>query len=258
MQRQLLFFISKGTVCMLLIVVACTMLAQPAFAMPKKHARVNSILNAEVYDVSRGRYLNYYGSQLFIMGSSFKVPIMLTFFNMIEQQGRGFSGQEWNLLTTMIENSNNDSASALLGEVGGASAVASYLQSIGVYGIYPDGNAWGYSQTSPYAMVRLLTRLYLGGIVSPYHRSLALSLMENVEADQRWGVGYTAPAGATVAMKNGWLPGPDGLWAVNTSGIVITGEDVYIISAYTMENPSFGAGISLVQSICGTVAQRLG
>ncbi len=259
MKHQLWLFVSSGTVCMLLMVVASTMLAQPAYAMPKQRTAINAGLTAEVYDVTRGRYLNYYGFDEYYMGSSIKVPIMLTFFNMIERQGRGISAHEWFLLTTMIENSNNDSAFELYhSEIGGAAGVAQYLQNIGISGMFPNDAAFGYSLTTPYAMVRLLTRLYFGGIVSSYHRSLALSLMENVEADQRWGVGYSAPFGATVAMKNGWLPGPDGLWNVNSSGIVISNSDVYVIAAFSKEEPSFGAGIANVQSVARTVALQLG
>jgi hypothetical protein len=107
-------------------------------------------------------------------------------------------------------------------------------------------------------MVKLLTRLYEGSILTAADRHLALDLMEHVEADQRWGVGDTAPKGAIVAMKDGWVPGPDGLWAVNSSGIVVTSREAYVIAVYTRANSSLGAGQSTVRRICRLVASKLG
>ncbi len=158
----------------------------------------------------------------------------------------------------MIENSNDDSASALYsGEIGGAAGVSQFMQRIGITGLSPNPTAWGYSLITPLTMVRLLRRLYQGSILTAHDRHLALSLMEQVEADQRAGVGDTAPAGAIVAMKDGWVPAPDGLWALNSSGIVITAQETYIIAVYTQENSSLAAGWSIVRQVCRRVASQL-
>ncbi len=219
---------------------------------------ISSDVDAVVYDVTRQRYYTYHATAQFIMGSSMKVPIMLTFLDMTEREGREPNAQEMDLLTTMIENSNNDSASALYyGEIGGAAGVASYLRRIGITGLDPNPNAWGYSLVTPLAMVNLLTLLHDGRILTAHDHRLALYLMGHIEPDQQVGVGDTAPAGASVAMKDGWLPGPDGLWAMNSSGIVTLGRETYIIAAYTHEQPSLGDGQAIVRHICGTVASLL-
>ena len=219
---------------------------------------IGSNVNAAVYDMTHQRYYTYNASAQFIMGSSMKVPIMLTFLAMTEREGREPDGNEMNLLTTMIENSNNDSASALYyGEIGGAAGVASYLQSIGISGLIPDPNAWGYSVITPQSMVKLLTLLYEGQILTAHDRNLAFFLMEHIESDQQVGVGDTAPPKAIVAMKDGWLPGPDGLWAMNSSGIVTVGKETYIISVYTREQNSLGDGQAITRHICGAVASLL-
>ena len=46
--------------------------------------------------------------------------------------------------------------------------------------------------------------------------------MENVSADQAWGVSGGVPAGVTVALKNGWLPLNDANtdWQINSIGWV--------------------------------------
>lgn len=253
-----------GTVIMCFLIIVGSTLLQPTQAhaatqVSRSNRSSSGYMNAVVYDVTHNRYYSYYAPSLFTIASSMKVPIMLTYFDMIEREGRGITGYEWWLLTTMIENSNNDSASALYyGEIGGAAGVASYMQRIGVTGLYPDPYAWGWSVISPWAMVNMLTLLYEGRILTAYHRSLAFYLMENVEADQRVGVGDTAPPGATVAMKDGWVPAPDGLWAMNSSGIVMTNSDTYIIAVYTQDNPSLWAGQSAVRQLCSMVASMLG
>ena len=221
-------------------------------------ASLDPNVNAVVYDVTHQRYYTYNATAQFIMGSSMKVPIMLTFFDMIERQGREPTAREMVLLTTMIENSNNDSASILYySEIGGAQGVARYLQSIHVPDLQPDPDAWGYSVVTPQAMVNLLTDLYEGTILTAYHRQLAFYWMEHIESDQQVGVGDTAPAGATVAMKDGWLSGPDNLWAMNSSGIVMNGQETYIIAVYTHGQPTLGNGQAIARRVCSTVAQLL-
>jgi beta-lactamase class A len=215
-------------------------------------------VDAVVYDVARQVYYTYNASAQFITGSSMKVPIMLTFLDMTEREGREPDAHEMSLLTTMIENSNNDSASELYyGEIGGAAGVARYLQRIGISGLSPDPNAWGYSLITPQAMVDLLTLLYEGKILTPSDRDLAFTLMEDIETDQQVGVGDTAPAEALVAMKDGWLPGPDGLWAMNSSGIVMAGKETYIVSVYTQEQNSLEDGLAIVRHVCRSVASLL-
>lgn len=211
----------------------------------------------EVYDVTRQRSYTYGSTTQFLTGSSIKVPIMFAFFAQTESQEREPDGDEMNLLTAMIENSDNDSASTLYGDIGGAAGLANYLQKIGVSGLIPDSDAWGYSLITPQAMVSLLTQLHDGTILTAADRATALNLLENVETDQQWGVGATAPRGATFAMKDGWLPGPDGLWTVSSSGIVTTRGETYILAVYTREQQSLTAGQAALQHICSGIGSSL-
>ena len=221
-------------------------------------ANLGSNVGVMAYDVTRHSYYSYNATNQLMMASSTKVPIMLTFFDMIEQQGREPNDDEMNLLTTMIENSNNDSASALYyGEIGGASGVANYLQKIGVSGMTPNADAWGYSMITPQAMVNLLTLLYSGKILTPHHRDLALSLMEQVEPDQQVGVGDTAPKGATVALKDGWVTDDNNLWVMNSSGIVTLGQETYIIAVYTQGMTSLDDEQAIARHIAGSIASLL-
>lgn len=215
-------------------------------------------IGVAIYDLTHQRYYVSNADSQFITGSSIKVPIMLTLLDLTESQGREPDSNEMALLTTMIENSNNDSAAALFnGEVGGAAGVASYLQSIGINGMDIEPDSFGWSLITPLTMVSLLTKLYEGTILTPTDRALALSLMEQIEPDQQVGVGDTAPAGATVAMKDGWVVGPDGLWNMNSSGIVTLGSETYIIAVYSQGQNTLDDGHAIVQYVCGAVAALL-
>lgn len=211
-----------------------------------------------VYDMTRQRTYTYNGNIPFAMASSMKVPIMLAFFDKLESQGQEPDDDQMQLLTTMIENSDNDSASSLFfDELGGAEAITNYLQKIGVAGLTPDGDSWGYSTITPQTMVTLLTLLQQGKILTPYDRSIALNLMRNVETDQQVGVGDTTPQGASVALKDGWVVGPDSLWVMNSSGIVTRGKEIYIIAVYTQRQNALEDGQSIVRRVCKTIADKL-
>ncbi len=221
-------------------------------------ANIGGDVGVVVYDITRKQYYSYDADAQFITGSSIKVPIMLTFLNMIEQQHRPPSDYELYLLTTMIENSNNDSAAALYNtEIGDSVGVTNYMQMINIIGLNPYPGAFGWSLITPMAMVNLLTKLYEGEILTAQDRNLALNLMGNIEYDQQVGVGDTAPSGATVAMKDGWVIGPDGLWAMNSSGIVTIGHETYIVSVYTTGQPVLEDGQAIAEHVCDMVASLL-
>jgi beta-lactamase class A len=245
-------FVSPGQVSQ----VASLDLLSPSLATYL--APIGNNAGVVVYDVTRQRYYIYNSNNQFIVASSMKVPIMLTFFDALEQQGQEPDDDQMNVLTTMIENSDNDSASDLYyNELNGAESITNYMQKIGVSGLNPDAGAWGYSTIAPQTMVDLLTLLYEGKILTSQDRTTAYNLMENIEPDQQVGVGDTAPNGFTVAMKDGWVTGPDNLWAMNSSGIVMSHKETYIISVYTQEQQSLDDGQDIVRRICSSIASLL-
>jgi beta-lactamase class A len=209
------------------------------------------------YDVTHDTWYGYNQQMSFIMASSSKVVIMLTLLSETEAQGREPNGNETYLLATMIENSNNDSAQALFDEIGGASAMAAFMAHAKVGGVQPNADAWGWSTTTPQAMVQLLALLYRGKVLTAQDRSLVLGLMGQVETDQRNGVGDTAPAGAAVALKDGWVTGPDGQWVANSSGIVTLGQETYIVAVYTHHDSSLDQGWAITRQIARMVARLL-
>lgn len=210
-----------------------------------------------VYDITHNMTYTFQPNQKFIMASSAKVPLMVSYLSYIEAQGRGPNGYEQYILSAMIENSDNNAAQVIYDTIGYDAGQQSYMRAWGITDYTPDPNGWGWGQWSPADMAHLLTLLQTGKVLNSSDRALALHLMQSVESDQRFGVGDTAPVGATVAMKDGWVPGPDGAWAVNTSGIVTRGNETYIITVYTKEQDSFSSGEDIVNHVCGAVAQAL-
>ncbi len=112
---------------------------------------------------------------------------------------------EASLMPSMIENSDNASATALLSDVGGASALTQFDHSIGMTATVPSSLAlipgtslpgWGLTTTSALDEVTLMSKFaYPNTTLSTSSRNYGLGLMEQVETDQDWGVSAGASAG---------------------------------------------------------------
>jgi hypothetical protein len=174
------------------------------------------------------------------------------------------------LAQQMIEDSDNDAATALWDAVGGASGIRAYNATIGLTGTTPSAcvqcagfpwPGWGLTTTTPLDQLTLLRELVApGGVVSVADRDFALRLMENITPAQRWGVSGGVPAQATVALKNGWLPlnaaGTD--WQINSIGWVSgLGRD-YLIAVLSTGNPSEQYGIGTIDELSTIVWDRMG
>ena len=222
-------------------------------------AGYGSKVGVEVLDVTRNVVYTADASGTFITASSVKVPIMLAVMARAEAAHRSLTSAEKSLLTAMIERSDNSAASTLYARIGGRAGLVAWARKFGISGLVPEGagRSWGYTTIHPSTMVAILERLRLGRLTNATDRTYALSLMRHVISTQRFGVGTGSPTGATVEMKNGWVPGPDGLWAVNSSGIVICDGETYVISVYTRANTSFSAGNAIVTHVASVIGAAL-
>lgn len=210
-----------------------------------------------IYDITRNQYYTYNPNTAFTLASSSKVSIMLAYLDMVESQGRGLTSQENYTISIMIQHSDNNAAQLLYDRLGDGAGMTAWMRKVGVQGYRAHPAGWGWGMLPPMGQVQLLTMLQQGQILNAKDRAYALNLMRNVESDQRNGVGDTLPKGATVAMKDGWVTAPDGLWAVNTSGIVTAGSETYIIVVYTQHQPSEGAGWTIARYVCGHAGKLL-
>lgn len=211
-------------------------------------------MGVEVYDLTRNRLYAANATTTFTLASSAKVYILCAYLDMLERQHRQPSAYERSEMAKMIQDSDNNAAQWLYNRIGQQSGQARYLASIGITDYVGRGYDWGWARLSPADMVHILTLLQTGQLLAATDRAYAFSLMSHLDIG-RWGVGDTAPRGAKVYMKDGWVTGPDGLWAQNSSGIVVAGGETYIISVYTAHQPRYDW--SKVQHVCAAVAGLL-
>jgi beta-lactamase class A len=186
------------------------------------------------------------------MYSTAKVPIMLAVLDRAVREDRRVSQRERGLIEAMIQQSDNNAASILLAEVGGADHVTSYLRGIGLDGTEINGYAWGASTTTAQDMARLMAKIGNYTILVPRLCRYALQTMQNVARSQKWGVSAGVPAGAAVALKNGWYPQPSG-WGINSVGLVTGAGKQYAIAIYTNPNPSMAYGVETIERISAEV-----
>src|ERR1022692_4666579 len=197
-----------------------------------------------------------------------KVEIMGTALHEAAAAGRDLPASEAALMPSMIENSDNDSATALLSDVGGPSAIARFDRSAGLTDTTPSTLAlipgtslpgWGLTTTTALDEVTLVSRFaYRNAVLSDASRKYGLSLMEHIEADQDWGVSGGVPAGTTVALKNGWLPLGPADWQVNSIGWISGHGRNYVLAVLTHGSPTEVYGIATLQAVARAVFAELG
>ena len=194
-------------------------------------------------------------------GSVVKLDILETLLLEHQQAGQPLTDDEDANAMSMIENSDNDAADSLWADIGGAPIMTASNQQLGVPNlVLGAGGQWGLGTTAAGDQVTLLKNLVTtGGPLDAASQQFALNLMQNVEADQRWGVGSVADAGTTFANKNGWLAldSDNDLWLVNSDGIVTVSGQRILMSILTQHNATEDAGITLVESIAQIVASTI-
>lgn len=191
---------------------------------------------------------------------------------LLARQGGGpLSPADQILARSMIEDSDNDAATSLWDKAGGAEGIGAYNDKAGLTSTTPSRcvtcagfrwPGWGLTTTVPLDQLSLLKQLVLPGrhpLLSAAQRSYALSLMENVAPDQAWGVSGGVPAGASVALKNGWLPLNDANtdWQVNSVGWVHGGGRNYLIAVLSTGNPTEKYGIDTINGLSSRVWSAL-
>jgi len=226
---------------------------------------------AAVYDLGTGQTWSLGAGQPQAEASVVKLDVLETL--LAERAGTspaGLPASDQGLAQQMIEDSDNDAATSLWYEVGGAARIRSFNAAVGLRSTVPSScvvcpgfgwPGWGLTTTVPTDQLALLRELVLPGpLMTGAERSYALSLMKNVTPSQRWGVSGGVPPQATVALKNGWLPldsaGDD--WQVNSVGWVSGSGRDYLVAVLTTGNPTEQYGIDTIDQLAAIVWQRMG
>jgi hypothetical protein len=187
---------------------------------------------------------------------------LLILESLLHKHGGPLSGTEANEAIPMIENSDNTAGYEEFENLGGRDGFQDGLDSIGLKTTTAGHADPAFTATSAMQMIIALKNLVSTGPLTASSQAYALHLMENVESDQRWGVGVDADAGTDFANKNGWLsidnsngPGENdnGLWAVNSVGVIrINGQQV-LMAIMTRHRPDFDSGVALVESLAKAI-----
>jgi beta-lactamase class A len=225
----------------------------------------DGVVLAAVYDLRTGQTWQFGQGQPQDAASVVKLDVLETLLAERGRTGTELSAGDRSLAEEMIEDSDNDAATSLWDEVGGASGIRSFNTSAGLADTVPSAcvscpgfpwPGWGLSTTIPGDQLTLLrTLVEPNSLLTNTERSYALSLMENVTPDQRWGVSGGVPAQVTVALKNGWLPlnSANNNWQINSVGWISGSGRDYLIAVLTTGNPTKQYGIDTIDQLAAMV-----
>jgi len=223
------------------------------------------VVLAAVYDLRTGQTWQLGQGQPQDEASVVKLDVLETLMAERARSGTELSASDQTLAEEMIEDSDNDAATSLWYEVGGAGSIRSFNYAAGLADTAPSScvncpgfpwPGWGLTTTTPDDQLALLRALVEpNSLLTTAERTYALSLMENVTPAQRWGVSGGVPAQATVALKNGWLSlsSADNDWQINSVGWISgTGRD-YLMAVLTTRNPTEQYGIDTIDELAAMV-----
>ena len=213
-----------------------------------------------VADPGTGVTASYHSRQAFHTASIVKADILATLLLQLQQQHAGLSLDERDLATTMIEDSDNNSATALWNVIGATAGLAAGDQALRLRHTVPgQGGWWGLTATTVTDQLRLLSALTSRhSPLTAASRRYELNLMHNVETGQNWGVTAAASRGTRPAVKNGWMPdGVYGLWDINSIGVISHHGQRLLVTVLSSGQPSQQAGIDQVQAAAKAAASAI-
>jgi beta-lactamase class A len=218
-------------------------------------------VEAAVYDLSTGQQWTLGQLSPQAAASVVKLEILEAVLAQRTTQRVVLSLSEQELTPPMIEQSDNQAATTMWGDVGGAKGMRAFDHKVGLAHTSPSNclqcpgsswPGWGLTTTTPQDQITLLRQLVQpSGVLDRNDQKYALHLMENVTPSQRWGVSHGVPAGVTVALKNGWLPldAHNSNWQVNSVGWVSGDGRNYLMAVLSTGNPSEQYGIDTLNHL---------
>lgn len=202
-------------------------------------------MGVAVLDRTTGVTISVNGDKTFQTASIVKFDILATRLYQHQNAGTSMTANEKALAFKMITQSDNNAASALFGLDNRAAGLAAANKVFGLQDTTP-GSAWGQTHTTPADQIRLLqTVMDPDGPINQANREYILSLMSQVEPDQRWGITAAANDNAQhVYVKNGWdtQSAFGGLWAANSIGRIIEPGHDWLIAVMSNYNHTDNGG----------------
>lgn len=182
-----------------------------------------------------------------------KADILATLLLQLQDRGRRPSSSQLALADAMIRRSDHEAAWTLFRQVGLAEGMEAANRRLGLRSTECFDYSWGLTRTTARDQLRFLAAISAAGTrASPLDASsgsVLLGLMEDVIAEQRWGISAAARPRERVFLKNGWLSRSTlgQRWIVNSIGRV-TGPSVDLrLAVLSQKAPSQGRGIEVVE-----------
>jgi hypothetical protein len=216
-------------------------------------------VTAAVYDEVTGTTSLYRPGVAEDTASIMKVDILATMLAQAQAHDTGLNSGQQELAQEMIEESDDNDAQDLWDAEGGATAVSAFNASAGLTETTPDAAGyWGLSTTTAADQLTLLKAVaFPNGLLTDDSRQYELGLMTHVDPDQAWGISNGVAPGATVAIKDGWLPLDSGGWQINSIGYVYGDGRNYLIAVLTNGDATESQGIDTIEGLSALVWQGL-
>lgn len=193
-----------------------------------------------------------------------KADILAALLLQLQDRGSRISARQLAVAGQMIRLSDHESAWTLFREIGLADGMEDANERFGLRATQCFDYSWGLTRTTARDQLRFLGAISAAGTrASPLNArsgALLLDLMEDVIAEQKWGVSAAAHRGDSVSLKNGWLPRSTlgKRWIVNSIGR-ITGPSLDLrLAILSQKSTSQAQGIEIVEQAATLTRKHLG
>ncbi|MCI0783807.1 MAG: serine hydrolase [Chloroflexi bacterium] len=187
-----------------------------------------------------------------------KVPIMTMVLGQAIEDGRELTATESELLSLMIQSSDNEAAYSLWYAMGGAEAMVALFESVGLGSITTYADSWGSTLASPLQMASLLAMIVQGDVLDEAARMTAMDVLSAVDPSQAWGaLSGTEGLVTETGVKNGWYPEPSG-WSLNSLAYVAPDDGAaYTMAIFTQGSAIMSDGIATIEEIARAINEQM-
>jgi hypothetical protein len=225
-------------------------------------------VEAAVYDLSTGQQWALGRQAPQAEASVVNLEILEAMLNQRRVQRTVLSLTEQELSPPMIEQSDDNAATTLWGDVGGTKGMRAFDHEAGLLRTSPSsclqcsgfsGPGWALTTTTPQDQIALLRQLAQpSAVLDKNGQKYALYLLEHGTQSQRWGVSGGVPPGVTVALRSSALSlGGGSKWQVNSVGWVSGGGRNYLMAVLSTGNASETYGIDTLNHLGAMVWSTL-
>lgn len=200
------------------------------------------------------------GSTTYDTASIVKVDILATLLLRHQKAGTKMTSAERSQATVMIQQSDNNAATALWNAIGRKTGLDAANSTFGLQ--HTEGGSadlWGLTQTTTADQLTLLRKVF--GDDSPLSsasREYIKGLMHTVTKGQQWGVSAADEDDSGFALKNGWLQRTaTGLWDINSIGEVDYEGHTLLVCVLSSGNRSEKSGIDKVEDAAEAAAKAI-